>query len=267
MRHAWIAFAAPVGATVIGLGTLGAMAVWGWPGERGVAGLGLCEAVGDGPLSQPANTLSNVGFFVVGWWIGWQAWCDLLAKKRLAWRNTLVTTIRYPASYAVSSVLIGLGSTALHASTTRWGAELDLLAMHLWGAWCIAFATTRLARVGDRWFAALFAAQLIALLMRISLGHPSGMKGSTLFGLMVAAAVAIETAGRYRNRRRQKMDDRCLIGAVGVFLVAYACWRASLTGGPWCDPFSWWQGHALWHLLSSCSTALTYLYARSERGR
>lgn len=249
----------------VGCATLFVLGANGWPGKTGVSGVDFCEALRDGPIKQPANTWSNLGFLFVGLWIGWQAWRDVAARKTASWNNRLVTTVRYPASYAASVVGIGLGSSAMHASTTRWGAELDLLSMHLWGAWCIAFASTRLLRAGDRLFANLFVAQAVGLAVRIAMGHPYTVSGSDLFAAMIVAAIAIELVGRWRNRKRQRMDSQYLASAIGTFLIAYACWLISKNEGPWCDPRSFWQGHAAWHVLCSGSSLFVYLYGRSER--
>jgi hypothetical protein len=265
MANARYCFLIPLGATVFSITALVTLGAVGWPGEVGSAGVNFCEASRSGPIKQPVNTWSNAGFFLVGLAIGWQAWRDVAARKRAAWSNRLVTTVFYPATLATCSVLIGAGSTALHASTTRWAGEFDHFAMHLWGAWCIAFSATRLFRRGDRAFVGLWLAQVSALVMRLFLGQPYAIGGSELFGLLIGATIVLELAGRWRNRRLKQLDDQHLLAAIVTFLVAYACSRASTNAGPWCDPQSFWQGHAAWHLLCAGSTALVYLYGRSER--
>ena len=44
-----------------------------------------------------------------------------------------------------------------------------------------------------------------------------------------------------------------------MLLVAFGVWIPSQTGGLWCIPESWLQGHALWHVL--CAVA-AYLLGR-----
>jgi hypothetical protein len=265
MPHARLCFLIPLAVAVASAAALAAMALLGWPGEHGVSALQFCEAVRPGLIAQPANTLSNLGFLAVGLGVGWQASRDVAARKAATWSNRLVTTVFYPATFASSSILIGAGSTSLHASTTHWGAELDLLSMHLWGAWMISYATVRLLRLGDRQFISLWMAQAAAISARLAFGEPYTVKGSTIFGAMVSTAVAIELVGCWRNRRRQKTDLRYLAWGAVTFLAAYACFLTSGTDGPWCNPYSLWQGHAVWHLLCAGATAFVYLYARSER--
>lgn len=265
MPNARYCFLIPLAATVVSLGGLAALGTAGWPGDVGGAGTNFCEATRPGVIKQPANTFSNVGFYLVGLAIGWQAWRDVAARKAANWSNRLVTTVSYPVGIATCSVLIGAGSTALHASMTPWGGELDLLAMHLWGAWMIAFASVRLFRRGDREFAGLYASLVGGLLTRLLMGQPYAITGSSLFGLMVGTSIVIELVGRWRNRHRIKMDNQYLVTSVVMFLVAYACSLASKNAGPWCEPTSFWQGHAAWHLLCAGSTVFVYLYGRSER--
>lgn len=265
MRNASYCFLIPLGATVLSISVLVALGASGWPGEVGVAGMDFCEVSRPGIIKQPANTFSNLGFYLAGLGIGWQAWRDVAARKKASWSNKIVTTIFYPASLATCSVLIGAGSSALHASTTRWSVELDHLGMHFWGAWCIAFAATRLFRRGDRAFIGLWLAQIGALVTRVIVGEPYMLTGSSLFGVLIVTAIAIEIVGRWRNRYYQQLDNQYLVAAIVTFLVAYACSLASKNAGPWCDPQSFWQGHAAWHLLCAGSTVFIYLYGRSER--
>ena len=60
------------------------------------------------------------------------------------------------------------------------------------------------------------------------------------------------------------IDRRLVVLAVASFLTAFAIWLPSLTGGPLCDPESWIQGHAIWHLLCACAAGAVFLYYRSE---
>ncbi|MEO0531677.1 MAG: ceramidase domain-containing protein [Planctomycetota bacterium] len=258
-------FLVPVAATAVSIAALCFLGMVGWPGEVGAAGRDFCEASRPGPIRQPANTYSNAAFFLAGVGIGLQAWRDVAARKRATWRNKLVTTVFYPATLAICSVLIGIGSTALHASMTRWSVELDHFGMHVWGTWCIAFTATRLFRKGDRAFLGLWLAQLGALLTRMVSGRPYLIDGSRLFGAMIVVAVTLELASRWRNRHRQRLDNQYLVAAVVTFLVAYACSLVSTNAGPWCEPQSLWQGHAAWHILCAGSTVFVYLYGRSER--
>lgn len=265
MPAARLCFRIPLAVALASLAALAAAGSADWLTETGVSATRFCEGLRDGPVKQPANTWSNVGFYVVGLLIGAQASRDVAARKAATWSNPLVTTVFYPASAAVSSVLVGAGSVALHASTTRWGADLDLFFLHSWGAWMVAYAAARLLRRGDACFLAVWGALSLVAALRGPMGERFPVQGSTLFGALVAAAIGVELVGKWRNRRRSRADDRYLAWAIVVFLAAYACYLASGAEGPWCEPASLWQGHAAWHLLCAGATAMVYLYGRSER--
>ena len=60
---------------------------------------------------------------------------------------------------------------------------------------------------------------------------------------MVVAAEAMA-----RRRGRPAVWTGPLVAIAGL---AAAAWLAGSTGGPWCDPDTWWQPHALWHTLTA----------------
>lgn len=84
-----------------------------------------------------------------------------------------------------------------------------------------------------------------------------------LFGALVTAIAAIEVAIFFKRPDLQ-MQRLWSAAALATFLLAFAVWIPSRTGGPWCDPNSLLQGHAVWHLLSACSVWMLYRHARSE---
>jgi hypothetical protein len=53
------------------------------------------------------------------------------------------------------------------------------------------------------------------------------------------------------------------VASVGLLLLAFAIWN--LAQGPWCDPTSWLQGHAAWHLLGALAAYLLFRLYASER--
>jgi len=51
---------------------------------------------------------------------------------------------------------------------------------------------------------------------------------------------------------------------IGLLTVGGIIGRLSATGGPWCRPESWLQGHGLWHLAAATSVVVIFL-RRAER--
>ena len=49
------------------------------------------------------------------------------------------------------------------------------------------------------------------------------------------------------------------------FLVGYAIWTTGTNEHPWCDPDSFLQAHAAWHLLTAVATWSFFMFLRTER--
>ncbi len=243
------------------------LALTGWPGQTGVSALNFCETLRTGPVKQPANTWSNLGFVAVAIAIAIHAGRDLAKPKLPSFANPVVTSRFFTTTYAVTGTLIGMGSGAMHASTTAWGGNVDIYSMFVWATWALGYSGMRLVGRRDPLiFLAFFIP--IATLLAVRVFVPLKMTGfgnSDLFGLLVVLAIALELVTRYCNRRHYTTTLSYLGWAVAFFLAAYAAWLPSRTGGPLCFPSSLWQGHALWHILSAGSVLFVYLYGRSER--
>ena len=79
--------------------------------------------------------------------------------------------------------------------------------------------------------------------------------GSVVQVVVVAAAgIALVSIGR--------------LGALAVAIAAggYVVWGISRTDGPWCEPTSLAQGHALWHLLAAIVVAVGLVAIRRHIG-
>ncbi len=258
-----MALALTVGATLLSLLGLAAFGLAGWPGAANhciAAGTCFCEAFREGLVRQPANTWSNLGFVAVGLSIA--AHVDrrpALAPRRT---NPMTTTRFYPTSYALVIALLGPGSMALHASMTRWGGQVDVLSMYLFASFVLAYGVLRWRRLSRAGFLGVFAT-LTLLLGASKLWNP--VSSDLIFGLLLASIGAVEMAVS-RARPELRIERGWLLGALVVFLAAFAVWLPSrTTNGLLCMPDSLLQGHALWHLKCALATAAIFLYYRSER--
>ena len=238
------------------------LAVGGWPGEGGASATMFCEAFRPGPVKQPLNTFSNLGFVAVALAVGWSARRDLSGRGATA-ANRMTRGAFYPAFYAGVAAFLGPASAAMHASTTRGGGRVDCLSMYLWVLWVIAFALVRLRDGSERDFLWMYLPAAAAL-GGLHVAGAIPFSSDLLFGVLVVALLALEIAVM-RRRPELRTRRRFVLGAVASFLLAFAIWIPSRTGGPWCDPHSLLQGHAAWHLLCAGSVWLLYCYARSER--
>jgi dihydroceramidase len=80
-----------------------------------------------------------------------------------------------------------------------------------------------------------------------------------LFALVLGAALLAESTSR--RARNMPIDTRWFWMGLLTFALGYAIWildNARLL----CDPASWLQGHALWHVLGAASTMFLANYYR-----
>jgi Ceramidase len=246
------------GATAVVSCGLLALAMWrGWLGVDVGRGANFCEAARDWVVLQPANTFSNVGFVAAGLLIAWHASVrDNLGTALLAHRH-LATAI------ACLVVLLGPGSAAMHATQSAIGGHLDMLSMYLVAAFAAAYAVMRWRRGGVRLLAITFVAG-IAFCELVGLWHaqlPVVMyAGNAAFAILLVTATVLEV----RIMRRPEVHARrgYAYASLASVLTAFAIWNATKT---WlCDPHSFIQGHAIWHLLGAVSAYFLYRYYASE---
>jgi len=231
----------------------------GWLGPDVGRGADFCEAPHDGLLLQPANSLSNAGFVLAGLVIAWQAGRSDLLGDVLPRRRGLST------AYAVVTVLLGPASAAMHATQSALGGHLDLLSMYLIASFAAAYALTRWLRRGSTFFFQLFllmvaGCELVGLYPR---EVPVVMvAGNVAFAALLITAVVVETL-LWRRHDGSRTQLRYGVAAVGAMVTAFVIWN--LAQGPWCDPDSWLQGHAVWHLLCALAAYLLFRLYASER--
>jgi hypothetical protein len=209
----------------------------------------FCELPRTGQvLLQPANSLSSLGFVAVG------AWIMLDASQPPPRALGLAATLWF----GLTAIAIGLGSLFLHASLTLWGQFADVVGMYLLGAFILARAAARWQRL-----AAGPAIALYLLLCSTLIGAlwvwPETRRW--LFAVLLLTALVVEW--RLARPRRPGVRPELLLAGLGANLVAFALWVFDQTR-TLCDPTSWLQGHAAWHLLGAAAVLATYGYYRSE---
>lgn len=221
-----------------------------------------CEAIGPGIAAQPANSWSNLGFTAVGLLV------LLDAGRRRMGTSRISVEDRYAVLYGAVGVFLGFGSFAFHGSLRAWGGYLDVISMHAFLAFMLAYDLARIHDRAWRWFLAWFSALLTAFSVLVLVLPPE--HGKTLFAVLVGVTLLGEAAVSYPALRPwapTRIDARRMPwfwAGLGVFAAAFVVWNLSRTVGPWCDPASPIQGHALWHLLSAVSVGCFYRYLCSE---
>ena len=239
----------------------------GWPGAPNgciARDTCFCEAFRDGPVKQPANTVSNLGFVLVGLAIAAQRDADRRRPPAREVDNPITSSDLYATLLALVTTLLGPGSMALHASMTWWGGRTDVGSMYLWASFPLAYGLTRALRWSERRFVSAYLV-LVGVLVA-SLFAPPGWSDA-VFGVLVSGIGGVQLLVR-RRRPDPRSNARWLAAAGVSFGLAFALWLPSRRStGSLCDPDSWLQGHAAWHLLCAAAAGCIYLYLRSERPR
>lgn len=211
----------------------------------------FCEVPRTGELVlQPANSWSSFAFVGVGVWI-------MIEAGR---RSPRTPFAGLPATwFALTAVLIGVGSFLLHATLTLWGQFWDVVGMYLFSAFTLAYAFRRWRALGATAAIFLYLALCTALIGALIV-VPETRRW--LFAVVLIADIAVELT--FARPRRPAVDVRWYLYAIALQVMAFAVWIADLSGA-WCDEHSLLQGHALWHLLNAVAIWCSYRYYRSER--
>ena len=83
-----------------------------------------CETLSDGLFREPVNTLSNLGFMVVGLYIFW-----VISNEDVDANNEFYGPSKIAILYASAAVFLGPGSMLMHGTNTLWGGWADNLSM------------------------------------------------------------------------------------------------------------------------------------------
>ena len=256
-----------IGSVVVALFIVGMWVVSrdGYPGgpdECIILGDCYCEAIGPGIAGQPANSWSNLGFVAIGLLV----LAD--AGRRRRGTSRMAIDDRYVILYGAVGIFLGLGSFAFHGSLRAWGGYVDVISMHAFLAFILAYDLARIHDKPWRWFAAWFGGLMIGFSAAIFSLPPE--HGKTLFAGLVVVTLLVEAAVSYPALRPWspvRIEPRRVPwfwAGLGSFAAANVIWNLSRTGGVWCDPLSLFQGHAVWHLLSAVSVGCLYRYLRDE---
>ncbi|MEO1517493.1 MAG: ceramidase domain-containing protein [Bacteroidota bacterium] len=241
---------------------LGLAICYNWMGEANEGTMMFCERARDGLIKQPANSFSNLGFSLVGLYIGWYFFCNKIKK-----RNLFGFKKQYHLLMAIVLILLGAGSFAMHATNTFWGIFFDLLGMFLSSAFFFCYSLKRWLRFSDGAFLVLYLLN-VALCCYVFLSpwnYFGYMLSSAeiLFILHIAIALILEV---YMTRCGQiQVDWRWAAVGVLTLITAFGIWNISRTHTSlWCNPDSLFQGHALWHILDAASLYAFFKYYCSE---
>jgi hypothetical protein len=218
----------------------------------------FCERIHDGAIRQPVNTWSNLAFILVGLLVINTAIRDLSQAWRSESSNPMQTQLIYPGVYGVTTILIGIGSMLYHSSLAFVGQAVDVISMYLLTSFMGLYNLSRMRRMSNGAFLACY------LLVNVTLAFVSvewPVLRRYIFLMLVLAVLVSE--GVVRRKRQPRMNVAFLNAALISLVGAFAIWTLDITQVI-CAPDSWFQGHALWHVLMATLIGFIYLYYRSE---
>lgn len=174
-----------------------------------------CEAIGEGLLRQPVNSVTTLAFVAAGIWI-------IARSPDRRWVGAAV-------------IATGVGSFLFHGpmpTGAEWAHDVTL-------AWLILLV----AGTGTRWEQSTRIPGLLTLVVVFAL-LPAAADPITV--VLTAVAVAV----RIRIDRSPHTW-----GALSLLAVAAIVGRLGATDWPLCDPESLAQLHGLWHVAAAVSVA------------
>lgn len=193
-------------------------------------------------VQQPANTWSNVGYFIAAF---------------LILRSDRPRTERLFFFWA--SFLLFLGSTLFHLSGTRLGKNLDVAAMLILSMGICAFSMKRWFQWDHKrslWF--YFVGLALSLGFLFVMGF-----GSVPFISEILIAAFLEFL--MIRQGRGNLDKRWLVLALGIEALAGSVWILDVRR-VWCDPENHWiSGHGVWHLLSALAIYVFFLSIKASK--
>ncbi|HLL94853.1 MAG TPA: ceramidase domain-containing protein [Spirosoma sp.] len=211
---------------------------------------------------QPVNTYSNLVYFFCGILI-------LLIARYDSFSGSTTPFNRLAGFPLLSSLMggcfvyLGFGSAFFHASLTYVGQRVDMNATYSILLTLVGITVYHLAdriRLNRRqqglWVFSLLA--VIGGFIPLALRIPSS--------LLVPALILLLNAGmliHYFQFRKQRSIGVILLSLVLVVLALYI--RTLDVRKIGCDPYSYFQGHALWHLLTAVSSFCSYCFFRFEK--
>jgi hypothetical protein len=208
-----------------------------------------CERIVSGFLGQPANAISSLAFLVSAVWI-----FTLAFRRERTNRAALVVLALAVGANAV-------GSFARHGpdpSWAQWAHDAAIVAVLLF------IGVHALARTRG-WRPTAEIGAYVTGLIALGVGLAAIQGASDPFaGTLAAGAVLGEVASLSGERRTPSAAPRSKVIARGVGLTAIAfggvAYLLGRTGSPLCNPASWFQWHALWHVLVAIAL-VAYAYA------
>ena len=223
---------------------------WYGPAEwLGAPNIKWCEASLCNWVSEPANTWSNLAYLLVALIVFLQ--CRRSAYVELRWLGPAL-------------LLMGLFSSAYHASNNYLSQLFDFLGMYLVLFWLLAINLRRNGWISRASQTPAFASMTVAGLLLVHLMYLTQLRFQLIIAVVSLAILLTEFTAR-RHDAAERLPLRHYSTGLVFLVLAQSASLADLTRLI-CDPENHFvQGHALWHGLSALALYFTVQHYRQLR--
>lgn len=209
--------------------------------EYGPANVKWCEERLCSWINEPANTWSNLGYLIVGFYLLF-----------LAYKNKH----RFDALFGSVIIFVGAMSLFYHATNNYLTQIVDFVGMFIYVFLmvCIGFFKLKILNTKQ---AAITYVSLIALgVLSIPVFRNLGIPYQVIV-LMSGLTIAGTQTVIYRLNKKEYPLTLFLL-TIMIFVIAAVFSSLDVTR-KWCDPTNHYlQGHALWHLISAVAIYFSY---------
>ena len=205
--------------------------------------IGYCEHQHERGIAQPVNASSALGFVVAGAVI---IYTKTTSGPCMHWTM--------PTTTGILLILLGIATAIRHSIAEHWTSRVDETIMFaLLGWFIVSYLKVLLPSVPTKTFVIpyiMFLCIVIALLANASESYTYDHLPFTVFASISSIIIAYCV---YQHPGKINY----FMTAVVLFIVAITVWKLSDDDGILCvNPESWFQWHAVWHIL----TAIAFLY-------
>ena len=190
-----------------------------------------------------ADNLSMVMYILIPWLF------NISQMGRWSEAKLLIAYFSLVAIYGFGRELLG----------PRLGINLELFDISI-GLWCISEFLFRSWSPWFRWLSG-FMGFLVAAAFGI---FPSEMISQPEKYWWVILFWVPAVFSHHKPMGKRKYYPWFTLG-ISSYMIAFAIWLTGRPDHPWCDPDSLVQSHAIWHLLTACSTWFFFNFLRTER--
>jgi len=246
-----------------------------------------CEFINENAIiKQPINTWSNLAYVFAGYIIlFWDKAREKSPPRSLSSERPAIRGMP-TVLYGFLVITIGLTSMFFHASMTSWGGGLDTSAMNAYILLLFIYEVSMLLGLSKPAFWGLYIpAALGSFCLRMFIWDDAGIFIFTavLLGFVMVEVCTIcftllnkkksrplpplnpVVCTRMKQRAIPNRESKWLAIGLLLFASGYAIWNLFQTGTALCNPHSWFQGHAVWHLLTAIATLAIFQYFQSEK--